>query len=74
MTNNRWAIYEAAEKIHAVGVFHGDLEARNIVRDEDGDFYIIDFGHSLVDHQCEPQTSWCSELRSLWSDLDLDNS
>ncbi|KAJ7837215.1 hypothetical protein B0H14DRAFT_3870541 [Mycena olivaceomarginata] len=35
----RWAIYEAVEKIHAAGVVHGDLEARNIVRDEDGDFY-----------------------------------
>ncbi|KAJ7837211.1 hypothetical protein B0H14DRAFT_3703108 [Mycena olivaceomarginata] len=70
----RWAIYEAVEKIHAAGVVHGDLETRNIVRDEDGDFYIIDFGHSLVDHQCEPQTPWCSELRSLWDDLDLDDS
>ncbi|KAJ7823630.1 hypothetical protein B0H14DRAFT_2826317 [Mycena olivaceomarginata] len=56
----RWAIYEAVQEIHAAGVSHNDVEVRNIVRNEDGELY--------------PQTSWCSELRCLWDDLDLDDS
>ncbi|KAJ7207077.1 hypothetical protein GGX14DRAFT_567640 [Mycena pura] len=67
----RFAVYEAATEIHAAGVFHGDLEGRNVVQDSHGSVYIVDFGHSSLGHRCQPQT--CAELRSLRRALALDH-
>jgi tRNA A-37 threonylcarbamoyl transferase component Bud32 len=62
-------IYEAAADIHAAGVYHGDFEDRNVVRDREGRFSIVDFGHAAVDHACEPVI--CQELSDLRQRMDL---
>ncbi|KAJ6591502.1 hypothetical protein DFH09DRAFT_176674 [Mycena vulgaris] len=67
--SDREAIYMAAADIHAAGVQHGDLEARNIVRDEEGRLSILDFGHATVNHACERGV--CGELSDLRQNLGL---
>ncbi|KAJ7144601.1 hypothetical protein C8R44DRAFT_865507 [Mycena epipterygia] len=63
------AIYKAAVDVHAAGVYHGDLEVRNIVQDEEGRFSVVDFGHATVDHACEQDV--CAELLDLRQNLGL---
>ncbi|KAJ7079521.1 hypothetical protein C8R44DRAFT_824699 [Mycena epipterygia] len=67
--NDRVAIYTAAANVHLAGVHHGDLEARNFVRDTEGHLSIVDFGHATVDHACEPRV--CVELTDLRQNLGL---
>ncbi|KAJ6583369.1 hypothetical protein DFH09DRAFT_1144489 [Mycena vulgaris] len=67
--NDRVAIYNAAANVHLAGVHHGDLEARNFVRDTEGRLSIVDFGHATVDHACEPGV--CVELNDLRQNLGL---
>ncbi|KAJ7760282.1 hypothetical protein DFH07DRAFT_771910 [Mycena maculata] len=68
-TLNSVAIYNAAANVHLAGVHHGDLEARNFVRDKDGYLWIVDFGHATVDHAYEPGV--CVELIDLRQNLNL---
>ncbi|KAJ7467538.1 hypothetical protein FB451DRAFT_394274 [Mycena latifolia] len=67
--NDRMAIYNAAANVHLAGVHHGDLDARNFVRDTEGHLSIVDFGHATVDHACEPGV--CVELTDLRRNLGL---
>jgi len=57
--------------IHYLGVYHGDLESRNVVRKGWCRLKIIDFAFSNVDHTC-PGWRECSELKSVWHELQLD--
>ncbi|KAJ7710353.1 hypothetical protein B0H17DRAFT_1123512 [Mycena rosella] len=67
--NDRQVIYKAAAYIHAAGVYHGDFEDRNIVRDKEGRFSIVDFDHATVDHAYEPDI--CTELSDFRQRLGL---
>ncbi|KAJ7719876.1 hypothetical protein DFH07DRAFT_972777 [Mycena maculata] len=67
--NEHVAIYNAAANVHLAGIHHGDLEARNFVRDKDGYLWIVDFGHATVDHAYEPGV--CVELIDLRQNLNL---
>ncbi|KAI9781003.1 MAG: hypothetical protein M1816_002600 [Peltula sp. TS41687] len=50
------------QRLHAIGLCHGDLEPRNVTqREDDGTITIIDFSHSHL-HHCGKS---CSELESL---------
>ncbi|EJD06895.1 kinase-like protein [Fomitiporia mediterranea MF3/22] len=49
--DERRGLYEAILALHKLGVCHGDLEPRNIVRDSNGSFKIIDFTSSTL-HTC----------------------
>ncbi|KAJ6556466.1 hypothetical protein B0H19DRAFT_142611 [Mycena capillaripes] len=69
LLNEREAIYKIAVDIHIAGVHHGDLEARNVVRDNNGRLSIVDFGHATVDHACEYEI--CAELSDLRQNLGL---
>jgi tRNA A-37 threonylcarbamoyl transferase component Bud32 len=62
-------IYDTAVDFHLAGVHHGDLVARNFVRDKQGRLSIVDFGHAAVDHACEPEV--CPELSDLRQNLGL---
>ena len=57
--------------IHYLGVYHGDLEPRNVVRKGWCRLKIIDFAFSDVDHMC-PGWRECSELKRVWHELQLD--
>ncbi|KAJ6464598.1 hypothetical protein DFH09DRAFT_1226354 [Mycena vulgaris] len=65
----RVMIYDTAVDFHLAGVHHGDLVARNFVRDKQGHLSIVDFGHAAVDHACEPDV--CPELSDLRQNLGL---
>ena len=43
------------KRFHEQGVFHADLNARNILRDEQGKFYLIDFDRGRLR---KPQRRW----------------
>ncbi|KAH8103235.1 hypothetical protein DFH11DRAFT_1521133 [Phellopilus nigrolimitatus] len=45
-------VLELAQELHALGVFHGDLESRNVVRTIAGGFSILDFNESRK-HNCK---------------------
>ena len=57
--------------IHYLGVYHGDLEPRNVVRKGWCRLKIIDFAFSDVDHMC-PGWRECGELKRVWHELQLD--
>ncbi|KAJ7331501.1 hypothetical protein DFH08DRAFT_309340 [Mycena albidolilacea] len=65
----RVMIYDTAVDFHLAGVHHGDLAARNFVRDKEGRLSIVDFGHAVVGHACEPDV--CPELADLRQNLGL---
>ncbi|KAJ6574084.1 hypothetical protein B0H19DRAFT_1063092 [Mycena capillaripes] len=65
----RLTIYDTAVDLHLAGVHHGDLVARNFVRDKEGRLSIVDFGHAAIDHACEPDV--CPELSDLRQNLGL---
>ncbi|KAJ7125896.1 hypothetical protein C8R44DRAFT_780709 [Mycena epipterygia] len=65
----RVMIYDTAVDFHLAGVHHGDLAARNFVRDKEGRISIVDFGHAVVGHACEPDV--CPELSDLRRNLGL---
>ncbi len=46
--NLRTCLKRDLEKIHSAGIIHGDIHPRNIMLDNDGNFYLIDFGNSYV--------------------------
>ena len=47
----RTKIYKLISDLHFIGIGHGDLEPRNIVRDSEGSFKIIDFSMCWF-HDC----------------------
>ncbi|KAJ6559074.1 hypothetical protein DFH09DRAFT_1083693 [Mycena vulgaris] len=61
------AIYAALFKIHEMGIQHGDVAPRNVVRRRNGGITFIDFG-SATEHCC---LGWdiCSELTQSRQDL-----
>ena len=42
----RFQVYQLVQGLHRIGIMHGDLEPRNIVRARGGGFYLIDFSES----------------------------
>ncbi|KZV92817.1 hypothetical protein EXIGLDRAFT_836171 [Exidia glandulosa HHB12029] len=60
-------IKNAFEKLHEEGIWHGDVEPRNVVKDAaTGKWTVVDFGEATT-HICEGPT--CSELVQLEKDL-----
>ncbi|KAJ7645821.1 hypothetical protein B0H17DRAFT_448257 [Mycena rosella] len=53
-------LYRTIEAVHAAGVKHGDLAARNVVVTPSGDLCLIDFGEATLEHLCAGQS--CPEL------------
>jgi serine/threonine protein kinase len=46
--NQRDRVFEALKAIHSHGILHNDIREENILVDEKGEIYIIDFGMSIV--------------------------
>ena len=44
----RLEIFKLVYNLHSLGLAHGDLEPRNVVRTDDGKFLLIDFTQSRV--------------------------
>ena len=44
----------ALQTLHQIGIVHGDLEPRNVMKTQDGVYKLIDFSDSAV-HKC-PET------------------
>ncbi|KAJ7041294.1 hypothetical protein C8F04DRAFT_1391151 [Mycena alexandri] len=63
-------LYDAFRQLHAAGVVHGDVAARNILRRPSGAFCLVDFDRSTIGHLC-PGSS-CEELAQLQRDLGLE--
>ena len=57
-------VYNEAKKIHENGVYHNDLEPRNVLIDEGGQVHIIDFHISVTGHECYLAMG-CDELQRL---------
>ncbi|EJD08067.1 uncharacterized protein FOMMEDRAFT_150739 [Fomitiporia mediterranea MF3/22] len=68
--NERHKLYNAILALHRLGVYHGDLEPRNIVRGSDGSFKIIDFTSSTL-HNCGQCNQGCAELARIRKQLRL---
>jgi RIO-like serine/threonine protein kinase len=47
---HRLQIFELVYNLHSLGIVHGDLEPRNVVRTDRGTFLLIDFTESWM-HQ-----------------------
>ncbi|KAH9974504.1 hypothetical protein BJV74DRAFT_184495 [Russula compacta] len=45
-------VYKLAQNLHSIGIVHGDLEPRNVMRILGGGFYLIDFSQSRK-HICK---------------------
>ncbi|EJD08066.1 uncharacterized protein FOMMEDRAFT_150738 [Fomitiporia mediterranea MF3/22] len=69
--NERHKLYNAILALHRLGVYHGDLEPRNIVHGSDGSFKIIDFTSSTI-HHCD-QRNGCAELVRIRKQLRLND-
>ncbi|EJD08334.1 uncharacterized protein FOMMEDRAFT_16742 [Fomitiporia mediterranea MF3/22] len=61
---DRQELFNAISTLHGLGVYHDDLEPRNVVRGSDGSLRIIDFTSSTL-HDCHPET--CAELGEIRS-------
>ena len=48
-------VYKLVQDLHSVGIVHGDLEPRNVVRVHGGGFRLIDFSESMK-HACKEIT------------------
>lgn len=55
MISCRAEIYKLFKDLHSVGIMHGDLEPRNIVRVKGGGFLLVDFSGSCH-HNCGGNT------------------
>ena len=42
----RSKLYKSVQDLHSIGIVHGDLEPRNVVRVRGGGLYLIDFSES----------------------------
>ena len=47
------------QKMHNAGVFHGDMHSENIMVDEDGNPWMIDFGKSKMMPESAEDRKWC---------------
>ncbi|KAF8192339.1 hypothetical protein K438DRAFT_1935133 [Mycena galopus ATCC 62051] len=63
-------LYDALRQLHAAGVVHGDVAARNILRRPSGTFYLVDFDRSSLNHVCPGPA--CEELAQLQRNLGLE--
>jgi tRNA A-37 threonylcarbamoyl transferase component Bud32 len=52
MISCRSKVYKLVQDLHRIGIAHGDLEPRNIVRTHGGGFLLIDFSESRK-HVCK---------------------
>ena len=57
-------------RVHDGGVQHGDFSPRNVVVDNRGHPFILDFSHANGGHKCAG-TGDCSELRNAMDQLGL---
>jgi tRNA A-37 threonylcarbamoyl transferase component Bud32 len=65
---SRHVIYDTLVKIHAKGIWHGDVAPRNVVRRSgDRGFAFIDFGNA--EEHCCPGGDTCRELIELRREL-----
>ncbi|KAJ7868372.1 hypothetical protein B0H14DRAFT_2729980 [Mycena olivaceomarginata] len=66
---DRRRLYGALTELHSVGVIHGDLTPRNVVRRSRGALCLVDFGQSTLRHICSGAR--CPELFALHKALAL---
>ncbi|KAJ7930517.1 hypothetical protein B0H13DRAFT_1961681 [Mycena leptocephala] len=66
---DRRRVYDALTELHTAKVLHTDFVPRNVLRRNDGSFFVIDFGNASVDHLC-PGTD-CGELKQLRDALEI---
>ena len=66
---NRRFFFTRFCRLHALRIYHGDFEPRNIVRSGQR-FFIIDFANATIGHNC-PGPSKCSGLQKAWKCLEL---
>ncbi|TDL26899.1 hypothetical protein BD410DRAFT_894832 [Rickenella mellea] len=64
------ALLDEAISIHESGVYHNDIEPRNVVVDKGGNVHIIDFHLARSDHKCAGAAD-CWELKDLANELGL---
>ncbi|KAJ7737950.1 hypothetical protein B0H16DRAFT_100797 [Mycena metata] len=67
--DDRRRLYGALTELHSVGVVHGDLTPRNVVRRSRGALCLVDFGQSTLHHVCSGAR--CPELFALREALAL---
>jgi serine/threonine protein kinase len=67
----RRTIFEKLTLIHNAGVLHGDFSPRNVVVDDGGQPFLLDFSHSRNGHKC-PGSMDCWELKNAARQLGLD--
>jgi tRNA A-37 threonylcarbamoyl transferase component Bud32 len=48
VTFHRLQIFELVYNLHSLGIVHGDLEPRNVVRTDGDEFLLIDFTESRM--------------------------
>jgi tRNA A-37 threonylcarbamoyl transferase component Bud32 len=65
----RRRVYNALTELHTAKVLHIDFVPRNVLRRNDGSFFVTDFGNASVDHLC-PGTD-CGELKQLREALEI---
>jgi tRNA A-37 threonylcarbamoyl transferase component Bud32 len=52
MISYRAEVYRLVQDLHSVGIVHGDLEPRNVLRVKGGGFLLVDFSESFK-HACK---------------------
>ncbi|KAJ7029907.1 hypothetical protein C8F04DRAFT_1187262 [Mycena alexandri] len=65
---DKFALYDVFLQLHAAGVVHGDVARRNIRRPS-GDFCVVDFDSSTLNHVCPGAA--CEELAQLRRNLGI---
>ncbi|KAJ3268229.1 hypothetical protein HDV01_003248 [Terramyces sp. JEL0728] len=58
-------LLDALDKIHERGILHNDIKKQNVLLDENGGVFIIDFGFATQDISIEKQESERRELSAL---------
>jgi tRNA A-37 threonylcarbamoyl transferase component Bud32 len=59
--------------VHNQGVWHGDFSERNVVVDDGGHPFLLDFSHAEAGHKCDGVGN-CAELDDAVHQLDLATS
>ncbi|KAJ7085407.1 hypothetical protein B0H15DRAFT_846801 [Mycena belliarum] len=68
----RLELYDALRRLHAAGIVHGDVAARNILRRPTGAFCLVDFERSSLAHVCPGPV--CEELARSQRNLGLEDA